>query len=128
MDGEASIRTGDVLPESRAREPKGVVRGAPLRFPSMNWVPIFCANCGKPYGYVPEENCQFACWLCDPCAEQWGAQYGLLLMPDEVFWSRVAAEQLERYGRILTPEEFQVVAEATWGAMSKLLRESSIKS
>jgi hypothetical protein len=128
LDGEESLRTGDVLPSSRAKESKGVVRATLSRTPSMNWVPIFCANCGKSGGFVPEENCSFACYLCDPCAEVHGEAFGHLMVPDEVFWSRVAEEQLNRYRRILTPEEFQVLAESTWGAMSKLLRESPNKT
>ena len=119
----AELREGQVLPESRLKDSKGVVRGAPWKYGSTNWVPIFCANCGKPQGYVPEENCTFACWLCDPCSEVWGELYMTALMPDEVFWAKVAMEQLERYGRILTKEEFQVVAESTWGALPKLLRD-----
>ena len=113
----------DLLPDSRLKSSRQVVRGK-WNLPSRNWVPVFCANCGIPYGYVPEENCTFACWLCDPCAKKWGAQFGLLMMPDEVFWEKVKQEQLERYGRLLNETELQAVAEASCNPLSKLLRES----
>jgi len=125
-DGASSLDQAPlVLPDSRLADPlKGVVRGTPAGFShSMNWVPVFCANCGKPHGYVPEENCSFACWLCDPCADKWGEQYGMGLMPDEVFWALAHAEMLEKYGRILTEQEARTEAEAGLTPLSQLLRE-----
>ena len=64
-----------------------------IRGPGGNWVPIFCANCHTPGGRVPEENMTFAFWLCNPCWEKYGAPAALMVSPDEVFWSEVAAEQ-----------------------------------
>lgn len=116
----------EVLPESRLKDTKGVVRAAYARMP-MNWVPIFCANCGTAQGYVPEDNCTFVCWLCDPCAEKWGTLYGVCLTPDEVFWQRVADEMHEKYGRYLTKEELQTVAQSNLGPLSALLKESPIR-
>jgi hypothetical protein len=114
-----------ILPDSRLRHPKGVVRGD-AGFGSINWVPVFCANCGKPHGYVPEENCNFTAWLCDPCADKYGEQYGVALAPDEVFWQKVSEEMLDRYGRCLTREELQKLAEASCaGPLSTLLREGA---
>lgn len=89
----------------------------------MNWVPVFCYNCGIPYGYVPQENCSFACWLCDPCADKWGIQFGLMLMPDEVFWQKVAAEQYDKYSRILSQVELQELLDSTPTALTKLIKE-----
>lgn len=77
----------EVLPDSRARETKGIVYrlGVP-------WIPIFCASCGKPGGMVPEDS-GHAFYLCDsPCAEKWGGMAGTMAVPDEVFWARVADE------------------------------------
>jgi len=127
VDHGNTTTMNDILPDSRLQDTKGTVRGQWNKLSSLNWVPVFCANCGIPYGYVPEENCTFACWLCDQCAEKWGLEYGLALMPDEVFWERVKLEQLERYARLLSPEELQVVAESTWNSLSTLLRESPMK-
>jgi len=78
----------ELLPDSRLQVAKGVVRG-----PGGNWVPIFCANCGGPGGYVPEENMTFAFWLCNACAETFGPIAATMMVPDEVFWAEVAAER-----------------------------------
>jgi hypothetical protein len=121
-----NVREGslDILPDSRLRDRlKGVVRGLFRGVGFINWIPVYCANCGKPHGYVPEENCDFTCWLCTPCSEKWGEQYGLALVPDEVFWQKARAEQLEKYGRLLTPNELQTVAESGCSPLAKLLRD-----
>jgi hypothetical protein len=120
MDNHSA--TSVILPDSRARERKGIVRGN-AGLGSMNWTPVFCANCGKPYGYVPEEHCNFTCWLCDPCSDKWGTQFGLALMPDEVFWRKVEQEMLDQYRRILTEEELQKLAQMSCNPLSTLLRE-----
>jgi hypothetical protein len=78
----------EILPDSRANIAHGVIRG-----PHGNWLPIFCANCGTKGGLVPEENMTFAFWLCDPCWEKHGAIAATYVLPDEVFWAEVAAEQ-----------------------------------
>lgn len=87
----------DVLPDSRLQTSKGVTRG-----PGGNWVPIFCAMCGSPGGLVPEENVTFAFYLCNPCAETHGQIAGTMMIPDEVFWQDVAAEQVGK--KQSTPE------------------------
>ena len=97
------------------------------KFGSLNTVPIFCANCGKLGGYVPEENCTFAVWLCDdPCAEKYGVIAGTLCMPDEMFWAKVAQEQLDRYGRFLTEQELLEASSNSTNPLSSLLKESPI--
>jgi hypothetical protein len=77
-----------VLPDCRTRDPKG-------RIPSRAgpWVPIFCANCGKPGGAVPEENVTFAFYLCNYCVETYGAIANTLMVPDEIWWEQVRQEQ-----------------------------------
>jgi hypothetical protein len=114
-----------VPPDSRlVNRLKGVVRGLfPLLGTKINWVPIYCANCGKANGFVPEENMDFVCWLCDPCAERWGPELALAMIPDEIFWQKVHYEQLEKYGRVLSPLELQTVAESSCTPLSKLLRD-----
>jgi hypothetical protein len=89
----------DFLPESRARETRGVVRHNALG----NLIPIFCANCGKEWGMVPEHHVTFAFALCDPCAEKHGDVAHLYKEPDEVFWERVRNAEAEE-GVTLTPE------------------------
>ena len=78
----SNVETKDILPDSRLKAPKGAKPSRTLGW----WTPVFCAICGVPYGYVPEENCTFACWLCNECSETHGAVFGTMMMPDEVFW------------------------------------------
>jgi hypothetical protein len=114
-----------IPPDSRlANRLKGVIRGPfPLLGTRINWIPIFCANCGKPHGYVPEENMDFVCWLCDPCAVKVGHELIGALIPDEIFWQKARFEQLEKYGRLLTQEELQPILDSSCTALSKLLRD-----
>lgn len=119
MDNDLSSSL--ILPDSRARETKKVVR-ADYGFGMVNWVPIFCANCGIPYGRVPEQNMDFVCWLCDPCSEKWGTQFGLAKMPNEVFWHKVEMEMIEKHGRVLTEDELRTVTE-TASPLTTLLKE-----
>ena len=68
-------------------------------------MPIYCAHCAKPGGYVPEENMTFVCWLCDDCYHTCGPLLNTLVMPDEVFWARVVAEQEAQHGHALNADE-----------------------
>jgi hypothetical protein len=113
-----------VPPDSRLQDrSKGSVRGEFGAHGSINWVPIFCANCGKPNGYVPEENMSFVCWLCNDCSVKCGPELSTMMIPDEIFWQTVRHEQLERYGRLLDPKELHAVAESSCTPLSTLLRE-----
>jgi hypothetical protein len=76
----------DILPDCRPKVQQKVTR-----LGSLNWVPIYCANCGSDGGLVPEET-NFAFYLCIPCSEKWDPPPGTWLVPDEVFWQRVAEE------------------------------------
>lgn len=99
----------DILPDCRLKQSKGIqfYNGRP-------WVPVFCANCGRPGGYCPEENMTFLFYLCTPCSEKLGDIPGTWKMPDEVFHEKVRQAQIEEFGRLLTPEEIdRVVAEGS---------------
>jgi len=108
----------ETLPDSRARNGATILMGA-----GGVWVPVFCANCGKDGGMVPEQNMTFAFWLCAPCAETHGAIAGMLMLPDEVFWERVKQEQLEAHGRFLTEQELVAVVEADASPLATLINE-----
>ena len=89
-----------VLPDSRLRNPKGLVQS----FVGYE-VPIYCANCGVQGGTCPEENMTFAFYLCTPCFQTYGELTNTMVIPDEVFWREVEVAQREKYGRSLTSEE-----------------------
>jgi hypothetical protein len=110
----------DILPDSRLSvisTPKGTVRGH-----GLNWEPIFCANCGCPGGFCPEENMDFMFYLCDRCVYKYGKIAGTMLVPDEVFYEKVRQEQLASYGRELSPDEVLKVLEEDASPLSKLVK------
>ena len=107
----------DILPDCRAKETKGriFICGAP-------WIPVFCANCGGDGGLCPEENMTFMFYLCNTCAETHGQIAGTMLMPDEVFFEKLRQEQLETYGRYLTQDELDRIANEGETPLAKLLK------
>jgi hypothetical protein len=72
---------------------------------------------------VPTENMTFAFWLCRKCEATCGVIAGTMSMPDEVFWARLAEEQLASYGRFLTEQELMQVVEADASPLSTLMKE-----
>ena len=108
----------DILPDSRAREMRGQQWDE-----QFGWmVPIFCASCGKPGGYVPEQNMDFVSYLCDdPCAKLYGEDAAVTLIPDEVYWRKIEEEQLERYGRVLSLPELQAVVDENASPLARLI-------
>jgi hypothetical protein len=108
-----------ILPDSRPREAKDSVRGPDGR----TYVQIFCANCGVPYGRVPEEHITFAFAMCQPCADKYGDDAHFYKEPDEVFWERVRNAQLEDHGRTLSAEELTVEVADPTSALGKLASE-----
>jgi hypothetical protein len=88
--------------------------------------PVFCANCGKKYGFVPKENTAFTCWLCRDCYETYGAIAGTFAMPDDDFNQSVQAEMEERFGHALTLAELAYVIDRgqLGTALEKLEKES----
>lgn len=100
------------------RNPVGVVRAE-----GMNWTPVYCANCGADGGLVPEEHIQFVTYICPKCEPSIGIPAHAMAVPDEVFFQRVADEQLEKYGRMLTPSELIAVLDNGDHPLTKLVRE-----
>ena len=107
-----------ILPDCRSRQGHSINRGA-----AGTWVPVYCANCGCDGGMVPAEGMTFLFYLCNSCAETYGQIAGTMVMPDEVFYDKLAQEQLQRYGRYLTMEEWNQIAEDYSHPMWTLLRE-----
>jgi len=111
--------TLDVLPDSRAKNAKGRVftkTGA--------WIPIFCANCGKEGGKCPEENMTFMFWMCNQCFSTHGHITTTMVVPDKVFFDKIANEQKEAYGRQLTNLELQKVIVDDCTPLATLLKEA----
>jgi hypothetical protein len=108
----------NILPDSRLKSPK-----SPYAHIGLNWVQIYCANCGKEGGFVPEENCNFAFYICDPCAEKLGPLTGCYMEPDAVFWKKVNDAMIEKYGRVLEVPEIIEALKDENHMLSKLARE-----
>lgn len=109
----------EVLPSSVAREIKNfkIHNGIP-------WIPIFCANCGKDGGWIPEETKDFAFYICEsPCGEKWDPIIGTYVVPDEVFWEHAKQVQLEKYGRELQPYEVVEALKDGNHILSKLAKD-----
>lgn len=78
----------NIYPECRTKQTRNVIRHG-----NMNWVPLYCANCGGDGGIVPEEGCDFAFYLCMDCAETMGPIDGVYMEPDHVWWEKMCQEQ-----------------------------------
>jgi len=65
---------------------------------------VYCANCGKPWAYVPSTQV-FEFYLCRGCFEKYGGIVGTYAMPDDDFARKVAAEMDAAFGRQLTAQE-----------------------
>ncbi len=117
-----SRSTKDVLPDSRAKTTRGrqVIDG-------VVYVPVYCANCGAPYGGVPEDHTTFSFWLCSKCFEKHGAVANTMVVPDEVFWEKVNQAQIEKYGRLLEPNEIIRQLDDVNSTLSVLAREAPKK-
>jgi hypothetical protein len=108
----------DILPESRPRERKGAVQTA------NGWmIPIYCANCGKSQGMVPEKMITFAFALCQGCCDKHGTPAHMMMEPDAVFWRRVHEAMAEERVESLTLQEMTQHAEDPSSSLGKLLRE-----
>lgn len=88
--------------------------------------PVWCANCGKMYGYVPKENTTFGFYLCAKCHEAYGDVAGMFAVPDDEFRAAVHHEMRSRFGRILSDLEVAYYKERQelGTALTKLESES----
>jgi len=109
----------DILPDSRPRERRGSI---PSKLGA--YIPIYCANCGRPYGMVPETMITFAFALCQPCADKGiGDLAHFYQEPDAVFWERVKEAQLEEYGELLDAARFAQALDEPSSPLAKLAEE-----
>lgn len=110
----------NILPDCRMKNPKRVIRHF-----WFGWmVEVYCGNCGKPLPLlVPEKNCNFVFWLCDPCYETHGTIAGMYVEPDVVFWEKVKQAQLEEFGRELSGPEIVEALKDENHILAKLARD-----
>lgn len=108
-----------ILPDSRSRETKGMVFGS-----GGAYIPIHCANCGVHAGWCPEGT-NFLFYLCNGCVDKYGPVAGTMMMPDEVFYARLAEEQIQSHGRYLTQDELAKVIEDDNTPLATLLKEAT---
>ena len=110
----------DILPICTARE----VRGR-IQIDGVWCIPLYCMNCHKQHGYrnEPGPESGYVGYLCDPCAEKWSPLVGTMLIPDEAFAQVATAEQLETYGRILSPREQAEAISDPSTSLAKLVRD-----
>lgn len=118
-----SALTAEILPNSIAvRSQRRIVWAN-----GMKWIPMFCANCGKDGGQVMEQDWDtvknWAFYLCDPCAEKWAPIANTGISPDEAFWQKVHAAQVEHFGRELTPEEIAEYLKDENNPLAKLAKD-----
>lgn len=114
------LQKADVLPDSRARDPKRVI-------PSVygDWIIISCASCSREGGRVLAQQARedgFAFWLCNDCFGKYGELTNMMVMPDELWWSAIQAEQVETYGRVLSFDELSAVVEAGASPLATLVK------
>lgn len=116
--------TPEILPDSRM--PTVVTARGAVNSKLGWWQPIYCANCGKPGGFVPEENMTYAFYLCDdPCATQYGEIASTMCIPDDVFYAKVAELQTEKYGRMLSPVEMVSELDNPDSSLSRMAQQRS---
>ena len=108
----------NILPDCRLKTAPAINRGI-----LGTWEPVFCANCGADGGMCPAENMTFLFYLCNKCAEAHGHIAGTMLMPDEVFYQKLADEQIDKYNRYLTVDEWNKIAEDQSHPLWVLLKE-----
>ncbi len=90
-----------LLPDSRPIRRTGAIE---LR--GVWYVPVYCANCGKRYGMVPEHHITHVFALCDQgCAGKYGDGAHHYVDPDAIYRERATEEVFLKHGRPLTAAE-----------------------
>lgn len=106
-----------LLEDGRSRDGRGAV------FVDGEWMqPLHCGSCHKQQGLV-SASATFAFWLCRDCETKHGHIEGVYAVPDAVFYQQAREEQLEKYGRLLSPKELLDVVDANSSPLATLLNE-----
>jgi NAD-dependent SIR2 family protein deacetylase len=112
----------NILPDSRAKTNRGSIWTR-----QGNFIPIYCAQCHKQWGMVPERMITGAFALCDPCSEKWGPIAHTYQESDAAFWRRAAECQKEEFGRMLNPFELAVQLDDLTSVLAGLANEWRIR-
>lgn len=114
----------NVLPNSIPRDGKVDLS---MSTPGWEWLYIYCASCGCDGGRVLKTDIpnreEFAFYLCDPCAQKYGAINGVWVEPDQIFWHKVREAQLDREGRELSTEELITKLDDPGSYLSQLAKD-----
>ena len=90
----------DTLPNSLPRTIKTDWSMSKL---GREWLYLYCASCGKDGGRVLRTDIpnvdEWAFYLCDDCAEKYGRFPDSVMVPDDVFWAKVAEAKANRESR-----------------------------
>lgn len=92
-----------------------------------NYIPIYCANCGAPWGMVPERMITGAFALCNGCSEKNGPIAHTYQESDAAFWRRAEEAQREEFGRMLAPRELAVQLDDLTSVLAKLAAEWRVR-
>ena len=116
------MSTPNILPNCLLKTPKVDIG---LSGRGVTWFYLYCANCGKDGGRVQDTHLsdQFAFYLCNYCAETYGAIDGTYMVPDEVFWQKVKDAQMEEFGRELSVDEIVEALKDGSHMLTKLAKE-----
>ena len=109
----------DLLPSGLARNPTG------RKFAQgLSWIRVHCINCGLAGPWVTEDTVDWAFWICHECEGKFGRIAGMMCLPDHVVRQKIEHEQVEKYGRVLTPGEQAVELEkGPDGFLARLVAE-----
>lgn len=116
------LRNIDVLPNCILKNEKADPK---LSANGIEYLYLFCANCGKDGGRVRKADVprNFAFYQCDDCATKYGQLTNTYVEPDAVFWARMHQEQIEKYGHILDEFELAEALKDENGTLSKLVKD-----
>jgi hypothetical protein len=112
----------NILPDSRAKTNRGSIWSR-----EGNYIPIYCANCGVPWGMVPERMITGAFALCQKCADTNGPIAHTYQESDASFWRRAEEAQKEEFGRMLNPFELAVQLDDLTSVLAGLANEWRIR-
>lgn len=111
----------DILPDSRTGR---IIGGIKIR--GIESRPVYCANCGKPEGYVPV-GMTYAFFLCDPCAGKYGNDAHFMREPDEKFFARARELQAEEEYKLTKINPLAETVVFTQEFLSKMLANPNSK-